>query len=166
LEESTDPEEGAVISYPYGITSSKFGSVKRAVIRLENNYIKELIESKITTIGDKAKCEPLDGSQEFTIELDHPVSMNLFCFKEDFLKLLEKDFDDFIHQDEETLLKGELIISETAQKYLKQGNLKLKNIVSSGIWAGVTYKEDLPALQNTIKKLIDEGVYPDNLWDN
>jgi len=166
LKESKDENEGAVISYPYGITSSKYGSVKRAVIEVENNYITELIESKITTEDEIANCEPLDGSKSFKIKLDHPVSMNLFCFKENYLKILEDDFDKFIHQPEEKLLKGELVISETAQKSLKEGTLKLKNIVSSGKWTGVTYKEDLPALQETIKKFTDSGEYPNNLWNN
>lgn len=165
LSDSTDPKEGAVISYPYGVTSSEFGSVKRAVIELEDDYITNLIESKIQTEGNIAKCEPLDGTEQFSIQLDHPVSMNLFCFKKEFLKLLEQDFDEFIHQDEERLLKGELVISQTAGKYLKNKELKLKNIVSSGIWAGVTYKEDLPKLQNTINDLINKGEYPTNLWD-
>lgn len=164
LQEETDQNTGAVISYPYGITASEFGSVKRAVIELDGDYIKELIESKITTNGHIANCEPLDGSPSFTISLDHPVSMNLFCFKEKFLDLLEADFNEFIHQDEEKLLKGELVISETAQKYLKSNKLKLKNIVSNGIWTGVTYKEDLPKLKETINKLISDGEYPDNLW--
>lgn len=163
--ESTDPNEGAVISYPYGITSSPFGSVKRAVIELQGDYITELIESKIETIGNIAKCVPLEGNQPFTIELNHPVSMNLFCFKQNFLQDLEEDFNEFIHQDEESLLTGELVISETAQKYLHLGKLKLKNIVSSGIWTGVTYKEDLPKLQSTIKELIEQGKYPSNLWN-
>jgi NDP-sugar pyrophosphorylase family protein len=165
INESTDPTEGAVISYPYGVTSSEYGSVKRAVIELDGDYITKLTESKIATEGNIAKCQPLDGSKEFTIELDHPVSMNLFCFKKEFLELLENDFNEFIHGDKETLLNGELVLSETAQKYLQEGKLKLKNIVSSGLWTGVTYKEDLPKLQETIKKLISEGEYPDNLWD-
>jgi len=165
LDDSTDPKEGAVISYPFGVTSSEFGSVKRAVINIEDGYITELIESVIKTDGKTGTCAPLDGSKEFVIDMDQPVSMNLFCFKKDFLKLLEQDFDEFIHQDQEKLLKGELVLSETAQKYLKKGELKLKNVVSSGIWAGVTYKEDLPKLQNTINDLIKKGEYPTNLWD-
>ena len=165
LKESTNPKEGAVISYPYGVTSSEFGSVKRAVIELDGDYITKLTESKITTTGDIATCVPLDGTEEFTIELTHPVSMNLFCFKEGFLQLLEKDFNEFIHQDAEKLLTGELILSESAEKHLQSKELILKNIVSNGLWTGVTYKEDLPKLKETIKKLIEEGEYPNNLWE-
>ena len=165
FKESKDPKEGAVISYPYGVTSSEYGSVKRAVIELDGDYITKLTESKITTTGDLATCVPLDGSPEFTIDLTHPVSMNLFCFKENFLDVLSKDFDKFIHQDIEKLETGELILSDTAGKALKEGTLTLKNIVSNGLWTGVTYKEDLPKLQETIDKLIEEKEYPENLWD-
>lgn len=164
LNEKTEEKENAVISYPFGITSSEYGSVKRAVIELEGDYIKDLIESKIVTEGNIANCYPLSSNNEFTIELNHPVAMNLFCFKKEILEMLDKDFGEFIHQDEEIISKGELIISETLQKYLKNDEIKLKNIVSSGIWAGVTYKEDLPKLQKTINNLINEGEYPINLW--
>ena len=162
---SKDDKEGAVISYPYGVTSSEYGSVKRAVIELKGDYITKLTESKITTNGDIANCVPLDGTDEFTIELTHPVSMNLFCFKETFLELLEKDFDKFIHQNPEKIAVGELILSDTAGKYLATEELKLKNIVSNGLWTGVTYKEDLPKLKETITKLIKEGEYPEDLWN-
>jgi hypothetical protein len=164
LTESTNPQEGAVISYPYGVTSSKFGSVKRAVLDLEGDNVIELTESKITTEGNIGKCVPIDGSKPFDIELDHPVSMNLFCFKKEFLKLIEEDFIDFL-KDEKNLKEGEALIPNTVKRYLKSGDLKLKNVVSSGLWTGVTYKEDLPELQTTINKLIKDGEYPDNLWD-
>lgn len=165
LIESKDDSEAAVISYPYLTTSSKYGSVKRAIIEIENDYVTELTESKVTTENDVARCEPLDGTEPFNIELNHPVSMNLFCYKESFLDLLEEDFNEFIHQDKETILKGEALIPNTTRKYLKQGTIKLKNIVSSGLWTGITYKEDLPELQKTISDFIEHGEYPDNLWN-
>ena len=36
---------------------------------------------------------------------------------------------------------------------------------TDAVWYGVTYKEDLPKLQETIDKLIKEKEYPENLWD-
>ena len=33
-------------------------------------------------------------------------------------------------------------------------------------WFGVTYKEDAPVVKESFKKLIDEGVYSTNLFDN
>ena len=165
LTESTDNNEQAVISYPFNAVSSKFGSVKRAVLEIEENYVTELTESKVSIANDKAVCEPLDGEEPFTMELTHPVSMNLFCFKKDFLKLLEEDFEEFIHKDKDFIVKNESLVPDTVKKYLSKGDITLKNIVSSGTWAGITYKEDLPEVQNTINKLIDNGEYPSNLWN-
>lgn len=35
---------------------------------------------------------------------------------------------------------------------------------SSARWFGVTYKEDRPSLVTNLRRLIDEGVYPEYLW--
>ncbi len=163
LKESESDKEQAVISYPYGVTSSDYGSVKRAVLELENDDVIDLIESKITTTGNTAKCAPLDGSEEFEIELDHPVSMNLFCFKKSFLNKIEEDFINFLHTTKD-LTKDEALIPNTVRHYLNKKDISLKNIVSEGLWTGVTYKEDLPLLQETIKNLINNNEYPEDLW--
>ena len=31
-------------------------------------------------------------------------------------------------------------------------------------WFGVTYQEDKPKVLAAIRKLVDEGVYPESLW--
>ena len=165
LKNSTSPNEAAVISYPYGVTSSPFGSVKRAVLELNEDKVVELTESKIETIGFKAKASPLSGAEPFEIELDHPVSMNLFCFHPEFLDLIEKDFIEFLNNPN-NLQNGEALIPDTVKKYIENKTLILKNITSKGLWAGVTYKEDLPALQKTIHDLIDKHEYSSNLWNN
>ena len=36
--------------------------------------------------------------------------------------------------------------------------------VAKSPWFGLTYKEDLPDVQNRINKMIEEGKYPNNLW--
>ncbi|MCQ2910569.1 MAG: NTP transferase domain-containing protein [Clostridia bacterium] len=165
LKNSTDEKEGAVIAYPFDITSSKYGAVKRAVLDVKNDYIVNLTESKVEIDGDNAHCEPLNGQSAFFVPKNHPVSMNLFCFKEGFLDLLEKDFDEFIHQSEEVLTKGESLVPDTAKRYLASGDLKLKNVTTTGLWTGVTFKEDLPSLKQTISTFIDQKEYPKALWD-
>lgn len=165
LKSSEDSKEGAVIAYPFDVTSSKYGSVKRAVLNIKDDYIIDLTESKVETVGEEAKCEPLNGSGAFFVSKNHPVSMNLFCFKEGFLDLMSNDFDEFIHQGADSLVKGESLVPDTAKKYLAKGDLKLKNITTTGLWTGVTFKEDLPELKQTIRNFIDENEYPESLWN-
>jgi len=39
------------------------------------------------------------------------------------------------------------------------------NVISTpATWYGVTYKEDKDVVQNAINKLIEEGIYPSELW--
>ena len=168
LNESNDDKEGTMISYPFIATSSKFGSVKRGVIEVsqDGNYVDKITECSISIDGNKAVCENLNTNEKFDIELNHPVSMNLFGFKQNFMNMLESDFKEFIHKDEEYLKTAEIFLPDTAKKNVAQGNLKLKNIISEGIWAGLTYKEDLEELKEKINNLIEKGEYPTNLWNN
>ena len=49
--------------------------------------------------------------------------------------------------------------------YINNGNIILKNEITTGKWLGVTYKEDLPFVKESIKNLIDNGVYNEDLWN-
>lgn len=168
LTNSEDENEGTMISYPFITTSSKYGSVKRGVIELtkDGNYVDKITECSILVNGDKANCENLNTGEKFEIELNHPVSMNLFGFKPKFMNMLEKDFQEFIQKDKEYLTNAEIFLPDTAKKNISNGNLKLRNIISEGVWAGLTYQEDLKELKEKINNLINQGEYPTNLWDN
>jgi hypothetical protein len=41
---------------------------------------------------------------------------------------------------------------------------KTKVLPTTAKWEGVTYKEDKEGVVEAIQTLIDEGVYPQNLW--
>ena len=156
--------ESAVVSYPFNVTASDFGSVKRGVLETDSEgYVTELIESKMELVDGMAKCEPLSGEDSFIKEANQPVSMNLFCFTKEFLNPLEEDFNEFMHNGD--LLKGEALIPDAVRKHINNHELKVKNVVTKAIWSGVTYKEDLPILKETLNKLVSEGEYPSNLWN-
>lgn len=163
FENSTDEKECACITYPYVETSSKFGSVKRAVCYMENDNIVKMIESSISTVNDLAHCEPLDGSEAFDTDLSHPVSMNMYCFKNRFFDLLE-DFFKCFFETSKNLSKDEALLPDCVTKNINNGNIILKNCITTGKWLGVTYKEDLPYVKESIKELIEKGKYKEDLW--
>ena len=168
LRNNQNDNEGVMISYPYLATSSKFGAVNRGVIEVIDGYVEKITECSVVTDLDKNKaiCTPLDKvTPAFETELTHPVSMNLFGFNQNFMNMIESDVKEFMSQDEETLLKKEVFLPDTAKKNIKNGTLKLKNIVSESLWAGLTYKEELPELQAKINNLIANQEYPTNLWN-
>lgn len=165
LENSKIDNEYACINFPYQVTASKFGSVKRAVCFPKEGAIERLIESKVTTMNGYALCEPLNGEESFQIDLDHPVSVNMFAFKNGFFKFLEDYFNNYFKNSDEFILKNEALLPELIGEKLKNSEIILQNMVSNSIWTGMTYREDLEILKSNIKELIEKGEYPEKLWD-
>ena len=168
LKESDNIHEGVMISYPFIKTSSNFGSVKRGEIELseDKKYVTGITECSIEIKDTLAHCTNLNTKEEFDMELTHPVSMNLFGFQKNFMDMLEIDFKEFIHNDKEVLKDKEVFLPDTVKKNIANGNLLLRNIVSESVWAGLTYKEDMEDLKNKIHTLIENGEYPNNLWED
>lgn len=165
LDNNTNENEYAAINFPYDVTASKFGSVKRAVCYPKEGEIRKLIESKITTMDGYALCEPLSGEEAFQIELDHPVAVNMFAFKNNFFQYLEEYFNNYFNNSEEFILKNEALLPELIKEKLDNGQIVLHNIVSNSTWLGMTYREDLDILKQNIQELIKKGEYPEKLWD-
>ena len=46
---------------------------------------------------------------------------------------------------------------------MKDG-LEVKVLPTTALWKGVTYKEDVEELKEHIRKAIENGEYPENLW--
>ena len=62
-------------------------------------------------------------------------------------------------------MKSEFFIPIVADKFIQDGG-RIDVIPTSSSWFGVTYKEDAPFVAESLNKLISEGEYPDNLWNN
>lgn len=152
------------ITYPYIITASKFGAVKRGVCYTENDVITKIVESQVTLHDDHGSAVSLEEKEVFDIELDHPVAVNMFVFKHSFFKHLEDYFHDYFKQDDEAILKGESLLPNLVKDRILSGDIVLKNIVTQGRWIGITYRDDLDSLKETILEFIKNGDYPSQLW--
>lgn len=154
--------EYITINYPFKVTSSKNGTVKRGVCISKNGIVQNIMESEIEVTDNLNIARPIDGNKEFQIADDQPVTVNFFGLKPSVFKLLEEDFDKFLHGNIDT--KCECLMPDTIKNSIKSGKIKMYEGVSSSKWIGMTYKEDLPLVKDEINKLISEGVYPNNLW--
>jgi len=164
LDESDNEKEYACITYPFNVVSSKYGSVKRGVCYTEGDYITELVESKVEIVGDHAEAEELATGKKFDIPVTQPVSMNMFAFKKGLFDYLDEAFVKYFQNSDEEILKGESLLPVLIKELLDKKEIALKNVVSNGMWYGITYREDLEGLKTSIENLIKSGVYPTNLW--
>lgn len=157
-------KEYATVGYEAIKTMTENGSVKRGVIATANDELKSITESSIIKDGDKISCTPLSGAEEFKIENDALVSMNMLLFDPTIFPYLEEKIVEFFQKNEGNLEKCEFLIPDVLDEANKEGYAKVKVLHTTATWYGVTYKEDTENVRRSIKKLVEEGEYPNNLW--
>lgn len=155
-------EDYMSVNYPFYVTMSKYGKVKRGVVKEDDGYVKEIIESEISVDGDKIIASSLIDGDIFEIEKDTPVAVNFFAFRKSFLNVLNQEFDKFIHGDID--LKSEFLLPDILKCGLAEKKFKVRCATSKSKWIGMTYKEDEEDVKKSINELISLGEYPNNLW--
>lgn len=160
-----DSSKYGMIGYMVANTLTENGSVKRGVCEVDgNNYLKSITESKIEKIGNEIVASPLDGSDSFTVNSDDTVSMNFLLFTPSIFGYIEEGFSKFFMDNKEDLLTSEYLIPDVVSNLIKNGRASMEVIRTTASWHGVTYREDTPDVKNSIKKLVEEGEYKENLW--
>ena len=79
------------------------------------------------------------------------------------MKALDEGMIEFFEKNKNDLLKCEYLIPDVVFEEIKRG-VKVNVLESCDKWLGVTYREDKDYVVSEIKKLVDKGVYPNNLW--
>lgn len=162
ISNSKNDNEFALIGYNAIDTITNNGSVKRGICNVKDNYLVNLNESVINLENGKLNAKTLVDNKDIEVHNNTTVSMNMFGFTPKLFELLENDFKDFL--DNNDLMTAEYLIPEEVNKYLKNNIVKVKVIKTTSKWYGITYKEDLQLIKDEIKKLINDGIYPENLW--
>ncbi len=154
----------AVIGYELANTLSEHGSVSRGVISTNS-------KSEMTGIDERLDIyrKPdynivfKENDIETILTEDTKVSMNFFCFHQNFIDLCLADFKDFL-QHNIHLPKSEYLMPKMADHFIKKGAGVIELVPTSAKWFGVTYKEDAPVVQASVNRLVMDGIYPSNLW--
>ena len=158
-------EHFGLVGYNVENTLTSNGSVKRGVCYAKNNKLDKLVESKIEKIGNKVICEPLNGDNKFIVDSDTKVSMNMISFTPKIFKYIEDNFREFLDSNKENMLTCEYLIPDVLSKGIKENFCDVEVVNTNSKWVGVTYKEDKEDVVSYINKLIEEGKYPNKLWD-
>jgi hypothetical protein len=89
--------------------------------------------------------------------------MNLWGFKPSCYDYLGKEFRNFINNHGMDL-KSELDIPTSVDKFVKNGQITIRILMSNERWFGVTYREDKPFVVESINKMISRGLYPSKIY--
>lgn len=163
FDHNDDPNCYAMVAFRVCNTMTENGSVKRGVCESENDYLTNIIESSIERVDNKIVASPLDGRDSFVVDENALVSMNFFGFTKGMFDTLKEGLIKFFKDNESNLEKCEYLIPDVVFDEIKNGK-KVRVLESTDKWLGVTYKEDKEFVVENIKKLIEKGEYPYDLW--
>ncbi len=166
LTKTTDSEkrEICMVSFVLKNTLSDNGAVTRGVCKVdENGYLSEIVETQNIEKYNEGAAVHQDNEYK-VIDIESPVSMNMWGLKPDFFEILEQGFEDFVKGTEPENLKAEYLLPTIIGDLLKENELSVKVLVSKDKWFGVTYKEDKESVVGELKALIEAGVYPEKLF--
>ncbi|MCD7761708.1 MAG: nucleotidyltransferase [Lachnospiraceae bacterium] len=152
-------------------TLSDHGSVTRGLCKVAagHSHVLDVVET-----GDIIKTEDGGASANgIVLNPDSSVSMNFWGFaaKENYkpwyMEALERGFADFFKTEVPTNpLKAEYLLPTHIGALLRTGKVTVKLLETTDKWFGVTYPEDKAAVVESIRGLIDSGVYEEELYSD
>jgi len=163
--EDLSSNDYAMVGYTLKDTLSEFGSVSRGVCQCdEQMFLRRIIERKkveITPAGVRYFDE--DGT-EHALTGDEVVSRNLWGFQPSIFHHLKLRFNRFLQElsDEKN---SELFIPTVVDELIQQGKITVKVLPANDKCFGVTYHRDAPIATECVRQLIEQGLYPENLWE-
>jgi dTDP-glucose pyrophosphorylase len=155
----------AMVGYTLRDTLSEYGPVSRGVCQCdEHTYLKRIVErKKVEKTAAGGRYFDDDGT-EHLLSGDEIVSMNLWGFQPSIFRHLESQLRRFLkeHGGEKN---AELYIPTVVDDLIEKGKATVKVLRTNDVWFGVTYRRDAAIAAACIRRLIDQGLYPENLWE-
>lgn len=142
-------------------TLSENGSVTRGICHVnELEFLTDITETRnIIKKGSEAfACDK-------KLDINSHVSMNMWGASPEFVKMLERGFDEFFESIEDKL-KSEYLLPIFIGKLLSEKRISVKVLEISDRWFGITYKEDLPPIREEFRRLSESGYYSERLFDD
>ena len=142
-------------------TLSDNGGVTRGICKMdENGNLTEVVETKnIVKTADGAKADGM------VVDVNSLVSMNMWGLTPDFLDVLENGFKEFFEKEvPSNPQKAEYLIPIFIGELLEQGKMSVKVLKTNDTWYGMTYHEDVVAVKDSFKKMLEKGVYKADLF--
>lgn len=157
-----------LVGYTLRNTLTENGYVSRGICKVgDDDTLLSINEiTHIEKVGEDAKYTLDDGKSYQPLSGDSVASMNIWGFKRRFLDELEAIFPKFLDRTyEQNPLKGEYYLPVAVDEVIKGSNAKVQVLHTADKWYGVTYADDKPTVVAGIRKLKDDGVYPEKLWE-
>lgn len=157
-----------MVGYELQNTVTDNGHVARGICRIN-------AAGELEAVVERTRIEKREGGIAFTeddgatwepIAGETLVSMNMWGFTRSILDEIRAGFPAFLEKGlQENPLKCEYFLPSVVSGLLEKNKASVAVLSSADKWYGVTYKEDKPTVVEAMRKLKEDGFYPDNLWE-
>lgn len=158
--------EHAMVGYLIENTLTENGYVSRGVCEGDSDGMLRVITERVhiePRPGGAAYIE--EGEGEVFIPAGTRVSMNMWAFSHSILDEMRERFITFLNtRAVENPLKAEYYLPSVPDALIREGKARVHLLETKERWYGVTYHEDLAAVQAAMARLRAQGVYPEKLW--
>lgn len=168
LSNEADDSHMSLMGFELGNTMSDYGYVSRGVCEVnEAGHMDSVTErTNIFYENDEAGNKKIvyeENGIKKELPADARVSMNFWGFTPKIFDISLAMFPDFVEANADNP-KAEFFIPTIPDHMVKHGLADFRVIPTSSKWFGVTYVEDKPIVQESISKLVADGVYPAKLF--
>ena len=154
--------EHAMVGYVLKNTTSKSGSVSRAICNVKDDYLVSMKENKKIYHDNDQIVSETEG-EKVLLTGDEAVSMNYFGFASSAIDYFQNYFDKFIAKYLESESE-ESLLPEAVNLMVNEDFGKMRFYTTDEKWFGMTYKEDRQIVKDQIAKKIEARLYPAKLW--
>lgn len=150
----------AMVGYHIKNTVTEMGTVSRGVCEAEDGMLTGIVER--TKIGTRdGKIYYTEGDEDFELDSDTLVSMNLWGLTPSYLSECSLRFADFLRDNlGKNPEKCEFFLPTVISELVGEGKADVRVLDNTDKWYGVTYKEDKPDVVKAFRELMEAGVYP------
>lgn len=153
--------EAAMVGYYLKNTVSENGTVTRGVCDSENGMLKSVTETfKIRPFADGTIRDTSASEEGVLLDPNALVSMNFWGCLPSIFPAMKAYFDAFLRNIEDGNIKAECLLPIMVDDMMKENKLSVHVLSTNAVWFGITYPQDKAYVQEELKKLHDNGVYP------
>lgn len=158
--------EHAMVGYRIENTLTENGYVSRGVCEADDSGMLRRITERLRIVprpGGAAYQE--EGAPEVFLPAGTLVSMNLWAFGHGMLDEIRARFESFLRtRAAEDPLKAEFYLPSVPDALIRENRARVRVLETPERWYGVTYREDLAAVQAAMRAMRESRLYPQRLW--
>ena len=157
------PERGkaTMVGYLLKNTASLHGAVSRGVCTVADGRLASVRETKNIQLYPDGSLRDLE--RDLALDPESVVSMNFWGFMPSIFPVLRTYFEKFLRSGNGKDIQSECLLPVMVDDLMRRGELEVSVLRSADHWFGMTYRQDREVVAAELRRLHEEGVYPESL---